>query len=119
VHTATAIVLAVTAAVNIGIAGADLARAEFVLANSAEVGVPDSWIPRLAALKGAGGLGLLLWFLHVPVLPALAAAGLVCFFVGAVVTHIRAGVFHNIAFPGLYLAVAIASLTLLLAGKPR
>ena len=38
---------------------ADLAKAEFVLANSAEVGVPRSLLPLLAALKGAGAAGLL------------------------------------------------------------
>lgn len=71
VHIATAIILAVAAAINIGIAVAvaDLARAGFVLANSAEVRVPESWLPQIAGLKGAGGIGLLLWFLHVPVLP--------------------------------------------------
>ncbi|MFC7471600.1 DoxX family protein [Actinomadura keratinilytica] len=49
-----------TAAVNIGMAAADLLGARFVLANSAEVGVPRSWLPRLAALKLAGAAGLLL-----------------------------------------------------------
>lgn len=113
---ATTIVLTVTAAANIGIAVADLGRARFVLANSAEVGVPESWLPRLAALKGAGGIGLLLWFADLPVLPALAAAGLVCFFIGAITAHSRARVLYNIAFPGAYFALAVASLTLLLCG---
>jgi DoxX-like family len=114
-HAATAAVLAVTATANIGIAAADLARARFVLANSAEVHVPEAWLPRLAVLKGAGGLGLLLWFVDVPVFPTLAAAGLICFFVGAITAHIRAGVLYNIAFPGAYLGLAIASLALLLS----
>ncbi|HEX7657868.1 MAG TPA: DoxX family protein [Pseudonocardiaceae bacterium] len=115
---ATTIVLAVTAAANIGIAVADLARARFVLANSAEVEVPESWLPGLAALKGAGGIGLLLWFVGLPVLPTIAAAGLVCFFVGAITAHIRARVLYNIAFPGAYLALAAASLIVLLLGTP-
>ena len=112
-YVATVIVLLVTAAANIGMAVADIARARFVLANSAEVGVPEAWLPGLAALKGAGGIGLLLWFAGLPVLPILAAAGLVCFFLGAVGAHIRSGVLYNIAFPGAYLALAAASLTLL------
>ena len=39
-----------------------------------------------------------------------AAAGLVVFFVGAVLTHLRAGVLYNIAFPGAYLCLSAASL---------
>jgi hypothetical protein len=114
VPVATAVVLVVTATANIGIAVADLSRAKFVLANSAEVRVREAWLPRLAALKGAGGVGLLLWFAGVPVLPVLAAGGLVGFFIGAVTAHIRARVYYNIAFPGAYLGLAIASLTLVL-----
>jgi len=114
-HIATSIVLVVTAVASIGIAAADFARAKFVLANSAEVHVPASWLPALAVLKGAGGIGILLWFANVPVLPVAAAIGLVCFFTGALGAHIRARVFYNIAFPGAYLALAAASLALLLS----
>jgi DoxX-like family len=104
------IVLAVlTVAANLAIVVADLVRAKFVIANSAEVHVPQSWLPGLAALKGAGAAGLLVG-IAVPVIGVLAAAGLVLFFIGALVAHIRAGVFYNIAFPGLYLALAVATL---------
>lgn len=116
-ETATSIVLVITAAANIAIAIADLARAEFVMANSAEVGVPDRWLPLLAVLKGTGGAGLLLWFADVAVLPVLAAAGLVCFFLVANAAHVRARVFHNIGFPGVYLTLAIASLCLIVAAS--
>lgn len=110
----TAVVLILTAAANIAIAVADLRGAAFVRENSTEVAVPSTWLPCLAALKGAGGASLLLWFVDVPLLPLLGAAGLVCFFTGAVAFHIRHRVFHNIAFPGLYLALAVASLVLLI-----
>jgi uncharacterized membrane protein YdbT with pleckstrin-like domain len=46
---------------------------------------------------------------------AAAAAGLVLFFVGAVLTHLRAGVLYNIAFPGASLCLSAASLALLVA----
>jgi DoxX-like family len=118
-HPATGIFLGLTAAANIGIAIADLARAKFVLANSEEVHVPESWLPRLALLKGAGGFGLLLWFLDVPVLPVAAAAGLSCFFIGAVTAHVRARVFYNLGFPGAYLGLAVASLRLLVFAGHR
>ena len=41
-----------------------------------------------------------------------AATGLVLFFLGAVAAHVRARVFHNIAFPAAYLVLALGSLAL-------
>ncbi|WP_222121414.1 DoxX family protein [Corynebacterium glyciniphilum] len=109
----TGAVVGVTVAANIFIAAADLLRARFVLENSAEVNVPAKWLPTLAVLKGSGGVGLSLWFFDVPVVPTVAAAGLVCFFLGANLAHLRARVFHTIAFPGFYLALAASSLSLI------
>ncbi|NEA28511.1 DoxX family protein [Actinomadura bangladeshensis] len=106
------IVTAITVAINAAIVVADLAKAKFVLANSAEVGVPHSSLPLLAALKGAGAAGLVLGLLGLDVIGIVAAAGLVAFFVIAVAAHIRARVFYNIAFPGAFLALAVASLAL-------
>jgi hypothetical protein len=106
------IVTVVAVIANAGIALADLRRARFVLANSAEVEVPASWLPGLAALKAAGAAGLLVGLLGVRPLGVAAAAGLVLFFVGAVAAHIRARVFHNIAFPIGYLALNAAVLVL-------
>ncbi|MEW2356796.1 DoxX family protein [Spirillospora sp. NPDC029432] len=100
---------------NTAITIADLARARFVLANSAEVGLPPAWLPYLAALKGAGAAGLLIGLVALPALAVAAATGLVLFFTGAVIAHVRARVFHNIAFPGGYLALAAASLALAVA----
>ncbi|MEU3622076.1 hypothetical protein BS329_00625 [Amycolatopsis coloradensis] len=105
----------VTVVFNAGIAAADLARIPFVLKNSAEVGVPQSWIPPLAALKAAGAAGLLLGLFGVTFLGTAAAVGLVLFYVGAVITHIRARVLYNIAFPAGLLALAVATLVLDLA----
>lgn len=109
----TGAVVGATAAANLSIAVADVLRARFVLDNSAHVNVPARWLPALAIAKGVGGAGLALWFLDVPVVPIAAAAGLVCFFLGANLAHLRARVFHNIAFPGTYLALAAGSLALL------
>lgn len=107
----------VTILANAGIAAADLMGARFVLANSAEVGVPRSWIPSLAALKAAGAGGLLLGLMGLHPLGLAAALGLVLFFVGAVGVHVRRRVFHNIAFPAAYLALAGATLTLAATGR--
>ncbi|MGK5557072.1 DoxX family protein [Actinomadura kijaniata] len=101
-----------TIVANAAIAVADLAGAGFVLANSAEVGVPRRALPALGLLKAAGAGGLLLGLLGVEPLGIAAAAGLVLFFLGAVAAHVRARVFHNIAFPGAFLALAVGSLAL-------
>lgn len=106
------IITSVTVVANAGAAAADLAKADFVLKVSDEVGVSHSWLPLLAGLKAAGAAGLLLGLLGFHIVGAAAAAGLVVFFVGATIAHVRARVFYNIAFPGLYLALASATLAL-------
>lgn len=99
-----------TAASIAAIAIADFIPAQFVLANSSEVGVPRSWLRPLGAVKLAGAAGIVVGLLGVPELGIAAAAGLVLFFIGAVLTHLRARVLYNIAFPGAYLCLATASL---------
>ena len=112
-------VVLVTILANTAIAIADYAKAGFVLANSAEVGVPRSWLPLLATLKMAGAAGLALGVLAVPYLDIAAATGLVAFYIGALIAHLRAGVLYNLAFPGLYLALAAASLALAVANAAQ
>ena len=110
--TAHVVVTVLAILANGAVAVADLVRAEFVLANSAAVHVPPSWLPALGLLKGAGAAGLLLDLLGVPVIGEPAAIGLVVFFVGAVLAHVRARVWGNIAVPGAFLALASACLAL-------
>lgn len=50
--------------------------------------VPRSWMLPLGTLLAAGALGLVAGFV-VPVLGALAAAGLVLYFIGAFGAHLR------------------------------
>jgi DoxX-like family len=111
-HTVYVVVTLTTAVVTGAVAIADFIPAGFVLANSAEVGVPRSWLPALGAAKLAGAVGLVVGLLGLPVLGIAAAVGLVLFFVGAVATHLRAHVLHNIAFPGAFLCLSAASLAL-------
>ena len=110
------VVTVITAVVTAAIAIPDLIPAGFVLANSAKVHVPRSWLPMLGALKLAGAIGLLVGVVGLPVIGIAAATGLVLYFIGAVIAHVRARVFYNIAFPGAYLGLSAASLVLL-AGK--
>jgi hypothetical protein len=114
VNTAYLVVTAATIGATGGIGLAAAARARFVLNFMAEVGVPESWVPRLAALKVAGAVGLLVGFWLQPVQIA-AAAALILYFIGAVITHVRARVMNNVAFPATYLGLAIASLWLAIA----
>ena len=104
----------VTAVANVGFAVADFVRAEFVLATSAEVRVPTSWLPVLGGLKLAGALGLLAGLVGVPVVGPAAATGLTLFFVGAVVRHLQTRVLHTIAFPATVLLACALSLVVTL-----
>ena len=97
-------------------AGADFLRARFVLANSAELGLPSSSILPLGLLKAAGAGGLLLGLLGVPLVGVAAAVGLVLFFVGALVVHVRERVFHNIAVPLVFFLAAAGALVSAVAG---
>ncbi|MEU3417292.1 DoxX family protein [Streptomyces murinus] len=96
-------------AANAFIAIADYRKARFVSANAALVGVPPTAVPYLATLKLAGALGLIAGLLGARWLGLAAGAGLTAFFIGAITTHVRAHVLHNIAFPGAYLLLAVAA----------
>jgi hypothetical protein len=108
-------VVVCTLVMNAAAAAADFVRAPFVLANTAEVRVDVGWLPWLGALKAAGAAGLLVGLLWARPIGLAAAIGLVLFFIGAVVTHVRARVLYNVAFPGFYLAMAVGSLILIAA----
>ncbi|WP_135453024.1 DoxX family protein [Mycobacterium sp. DL99] len=110
------LIVAITIAANAAMALGNLVGASFVLANSAEVGVPRTWVPVLGLLKGAAAVGLLVGLLAFPPLGVAAAIGLIAFFIGAVITHIRAQVFYNIAFPATFLVLAVLSLGAFVAG---
>lgn len=114
-YTAYVVVTLVTIAINAFEAVASFVSAKFMLDNAERVGVPRSWLVPLGLLKGAGAVGLLLGLLGVELIGIAAAVGLVLFFIGAIIAHIRARVFANIAFPGFFLATAIASLALIIA----
>ncbi len=109
------VVIVTTATITAAIAVADLFPAGFVLANSAQVGVPRSWLPALGLTKLAGAAGLVIGLVGLRPLGIAAAAGLVLFFVGALLMHVQAGVIYNIAFPGGYLLLSAGSLALMVA----
>jgi hypothetical protein len=85
-----------------------------VAAIGGTVGVPLRMFPVLAALELAGAAGILigLWF---EPLGVAAAAGLVIYFVCAVIGHLRVGDTKGLTMPVLPLVLAIAVLALRIA----
>jgi hypothetical protein len=75
--------------------------------------IPRSWVPVLGLLLAAGSLGLLTGF-AVPVVGTLAAAGLVLYFVGAFVAHLRVGS-RQLVGPAVFFVTVAAALVLNLA----
>ena len=67
-------------------------------------------LTRLAILKAAGAVGLLVGF-AVPPVGVAASVGVILFFIGAISTHVRARWF-SFSYPSLYLLLAEGSLVL-------
>lgn len=95
-------------------AGAVFTKANWVMQPLRDYGVPASWAPWLGTAKVAGAVGLLVG-LAVPVIGLLAGIGLVLYFLGAVVTVVRARWYSHIPYPLVYLAPVVGSLALGLA----
>jgi len=102
-----------TAAANFFSATLDFIRYKQVLINMAKAGVPDSWITMLGTLKAAGALGLLVG-IGVPLIGTAAAVGLILFFVGAIITHLRARD-YSFGLAVVFLLLAVAALVLRVA----
>src|SRR5438552_3762302 len=102
------VVVTVVAAVMVGYSAAVLGlRARWITKLLADYGVPESWVPWLAAAKAAGAAGLLAGLL-VPAVGVAAEIGLVGYFAGAVVTNVRARYFSHVPFPLIYVAPVVA-----------
>ncbi|MET7707300.1 DoxX family protein [Micromonospora sp. NPDC005413] len=75
--------------------------------------LPISWMPRLGATLAVGSLGLLAGFL-VPVLGTLASLGLVLYFIGAFIAHMRVGSRKLVGW-AVFFATVVAALVVNLA----
>ncbi len=73
------------------------------------LGVPLQWLPMLAAAELAGAIGLIIGLWVAP-LGVAAALGLVLYFVGAVITHMRAGDSEIAAAAGLGVLAALTAI---------
>ena len=96
-----------------GSAAAALTRYERVLVNMARAGVPESRLPMLGTLKALGAIGLVIG-LAVPWIGTVAAAGTILYFVGAIITHLRARD-YTLAPASSFALLAVAALALGLA----
>ncbi|RKS68336.1 DoxX-like protein [Actinomadura pelletieri DSM 43383] len=86
-------------------------RPEWIVRNFTGYGVPLAWLPPLGVLKAAGVAGLLIGLAYRPV-AIVAATGLVVFYLGAIVTVIRARFYSHIPYPLPFLLTAAGSLAL-------
>jgi hypothetical protein len=86
-------------------------KAKWVVEPLADYGVPRAWWPWLGTAKAAGAVGLLIG-LFVPIIGVIAGAALVLYFLGAVITVLRARSFAHVPFPLLYVAPVVASLAI-------
>lgn len=113
--TATTAVTILLVVVLLASAAAKLRKVQQAVEPILAVGVPAHRVPQLAALEVAGAVGLLVGF-AVPVVGIAAAVGVVLYFVGAVVAHLRVG--DRAVGPALFvLVLAVAVLVLRVLGR--
>ena len=105
-------VVAVLLALGLVMSGrAKLVKDEKVTAGLTANGVPLSWFPRLAAAEIAGAVGLLAGLAFRP-FGIAAAIGVVLYFIGAVLTHVRTGDLKGAPPAAVLLVTGVAALVL-------
>lgn len=110
---AAAIVSVLLALAVLGSAAGKLTKNPKAIAPLEALSVPASWVPKLALAEIAGGVGLLVGLAVAPIGIA-AAAGIIAYFVGAVITHVRAGD-KNLAPPAVFGLLGVLALVLRIA----
>jgi uncharacterized membrane protein YphA (DoxX/SURF4 family) len=91
-----------------------LVKDEKIVEGLSKAQVPLSWFPPLALTEIAGALGLLIGIAWRP-LGIAAAIGVVLYFVGAVLAHIRAKDYAGAPVPATILVGAVVTLTFAIA----
>lgn len=108
---AYAVAAVVLSLVLVGSGRAKLVKDARVVEGLSKAQVPLSWYPPLAMVEFAGALGLLIGIGWRP-LGIAAAIGVVLYFVGAVLAHVRARDLAGALVPGAVLVLAVAVLAL-------
>jgi DoxX-like family len=111
---ATVIVSSVLAALLVFAAARKLSHRPEVVATYVRVGVPEDKLDYLAIILLAGAAGLILGLFWGPIGVA-AGVGVVCYFLVAIASHIRANDEENLPTPIAIEAIAVAALALRLA----
>jgi hypothetical protein len=111
---ATAIVTVLLAALLAWSAIRKLSHRQGVVQTYVRVGVPEDKLNVLAMILLAGAAGLILGLMWASIGVA-AAIGVVCYFIIAVVFHIRAHDARNLPTPLTYALIAVVALALRLA----
>lgn len=103
------IIVVIFAAAWIGFSAVSiLLQRAFLVDYLVDYGVPKSWWPWLGVAKAAGAVGLLIGFAF-PAVGIAASAGLVLYFIGALITVARARSYGHLPFPLMYLVPALAA----------
>jgi hypothetical protein len=102
-----------TIAYNVFSAVCDFIRYKPILLAMEKAGVPTTWLNGLGILKAAGALGLLVGF-AVPLVGLAAIIGIILFYCGAIVTHLRVRD-NSFGLAAVFLLLAAATLGLRLA----
>ena len=110
--TAYVVVTLLTIAATIFSGVAALVHFKPIIPGMLKAGVPESWLTfPIGTLKTAGALGLLLGLIGVPLIGTAAAVGLILFFAGAIITHLRVRD-YSIGPAAAFLLLAVAALVL-------
>ncbi|MCY0920346.1 MULTISPECIES: DoxX family protein [unclassified Streptomyces] len=107
-----ATIVAVLAAAMSGFSGYSLlSRATWVVEAMNEYRVPQAWWTPLGAAKALGAIGLVVG-IFLPVVGIAAGIGLVLYYLGAVITVIKARSYAHIPFPVIYMAPVVGAFAL-------
>jgi uncharacterized membrane protein YphA (DoxX/SURF4 family) len=109
------IVVAVLLGLGLAASGSQkIQKNERIVAGLTRAGVPLSWFVPLALLDIAGTIGLLIGIWWRP-LGIAAAIGIIVYFIGALIAHMRAKDTKGMPIPATLLVVAVLALALGLA----
>ncbi|OCT11879.1 hypothetical protein A8709_28870 [Paenibacillus pectinilyticus] len=97
-----------TIAYNIFSAVCDFIRYKPILIAMEKAKVPHTWLFWLGILKAAGAIGLLVGF-AIPSIGVAAAIGIILFYCGAIVTHLRVRD-YSFGLAAFFLLLAVATL---------
>lgn len=111
VYYAYLVVTSLAAAANVYAAANEFTCPDWLLANMQKLGVHKRSLPALGVLKALGAVGLMagIW---IPAIGVAAAAGLILYFVGAMVTVMRARWYAHLPYPLIWFSLAVGSLVL-------